>query len=160
MKSCSFDITWNANHVISKLKWKTTILNGNPIKKAVHLTHNLDSTGHVILILHDGRSCNINIKTTYQPILAVTDLVQRKKENKISGRDAHYFALRRLITIVFPKLRATHLGVCMLVPKLEWTPYWYGDSPIWNIDISLPIPIWGSPYQYGVPILSAVPIWG
>ena len=28
-------------------------------KKAVHLTHNLDSTGHVISILHDGQSCNI-----------------------------------------------------------------------------------------------------
>jgi len=63
-------------------------LNGNPIKKAVHSTHNLDSTGHVILILHDGQSCNINIETTYQPILAVTDLVQRKKENEISGRES------------------------------------------------------------------------
>ena len=36
-----------------------------------NLTHNVDSTGHVISILHDGWSCNI--KTTYQPILAVTD---------------------------------------------------------------------------------------
>jgi hypothetical protein len=58
------------------------------------------------------------------------------------------------------QLQRVALEVHMLVPKLEWTPYQYGDSPIWNIDISLPIPIWGSPYQYGVPILSAVPIWG
>ena len=36
-----------------------------------NLTHKVDSTGHVISILHDGRSCNI--ETTYQPILAVTD---------------------------------------------------------------------------------------
>ncbi len=41
-------------------------------KKPSHLTHNLDSTGHVISKLHDGRSCNI--ETIYQPILAVTDL--------------------------------------------------------------------------------------
>ncbi len=73
MNPCSFDITWNANHVISKLKWKTTILNGTPPKKLyIWSTHNLDSTGHVISILHDGQSCNID--TTYQPILAVTDL--------------------------------------------------------------------------------------
>ena len=43
----------------------------NPHKKAVHLTHNLDSTGHVISILDGGQSCNIEI--IYQPILAVTD---------------------------------------------------------------------------------------
>jgi len=42
-----------------------------PTKKPSHLTHNLDSTGHVISKLHDGRSCNI--ETIYQPILAVTD---------------------------------------------------------------------------------------
>ena len=51
-------------------------------------------------------------------------------------------------------------GVCMLVPKLEWTPYRFWDSPIWNIDKSLPIPIRGSPFWYGVPFLNAVPIWG
>ncbi len=33
-------------------------------------------------------------------------------------------------------------------------------SLIWNIDKSLPIPIWGSPFRHGVPVLSAVSIWG
>jgi hypothetical protein len=42
----------------------------------IRSTHNLDSTGHVISILHDGRSCNI--ETTYQPILAVTDRTKWK----------------------------------------------------------------------------------
>jgi len=39
-------------------------------KLDIRLTHNLDSTGHVISILHDGQSCSI--ETAYQPILAVT----------------------------------------------------------------------------------------
>ena len=52
-------------------------------KKAVHSTHNLDSTDHVISILHDGRSRNI--ETTYQPILAVTDpLMMRTKVSHMS----------------------------------------------------------------------------
>jgi hypothetical protein len=38
----------------------------------------------------------------------------------------------------------------MLVPKMESSPYRFWDSPIWNIDKSLPKPIWGVP----------VPIWG
>jgi len=50
--------------------------------------------------------------------------------------------------------------VQMLVTKLEWTPYRFWDSSIWNIDKYLPIPIWGSPFQYGVPNLNAVPIRG
>jgi hypothetical protein len=33
----------------------------------------------------------------------------------------------------------------MLVPKLEWTPNQFWDSPIWNIDKSLPEPIRGVP---------------
>jgi hypothetical protein len=51
-------------------------------------------------------------------------------------------------------------AVYMLVPKLEWPLNRYGDSPIWNIDKSLPKPILGSLFQYGVPVLNAVPIWG
>ncbi len=71
----SFDITWNANHVISKLKWKTTILSGNPVKKLYirPITSILRPRNIDIIVHHDGRSCNIETTTSYQPILAVTD---------------------------------------------------------------------------------------
>ncbi len=48
----------------------------------------------------------------------------------------------------------------MLVPDLEQTPNRFWDSPIWNGVVSLPEPIWGSPFRLWVPDLSAAPIWG
>ena len=35
-----------------------------------------------------------------------------------------------------------------------------GMSPIWKEHKSLPKPVQGSPFQYGVPVLSAASIWG
>ena len=58
----------------------------NPPKKAVHSTHNLDSLGHAISILYDGRSCNI--ETTYQPILAVTSTQHIEATSCVKIRDA------------------------------------------------------------------------
>ena len=48
----------------------------------------------------------------------------------------------------------------MSVPKLDERPNQIWDSPIWNSVVSLPKPIWGSPNWFGVPELSAAPIWG
>ncbi len=39
---------------------------------------------------------------------------------------------------------------CMLVPNLEQTLFWKGDSLIWNFQVSLPVTVWG------VPILNLV----
>ncbi len=56
-----------------------------PTKKRCSFDHNLDSTGHVISKLHYGQSCNI--KTIYQPILAVTDLISSGLKLATGGKN-------------------------------------------------------------------------
>ncbi len=41
----------------------------------------------------------------------------------------------------------------MLIPDLEQTLFWNGDSPIWNFFWRLPITEWGSLFRNGDPIL-------
>ena len=61
---------------------------------------------------------------------------------EVFGSTSQLRSILHAISAIFANARAQ-----MLAPKLEWTPNRFWDSPIWNIDKSLPKPIWGSLFR-------------